>query len=518
MTLMKSFLYSAAILGLFSPVIAGQDVQGASTTSTATTAQTATTTTSTYTQAEQNQIQSIISLYKSLDRSEYNSQTIYASPYNSAGYPFRIGTIKSNYIKATTQWLNYYRQLVGLPKVNTTNDQNYLSQLGASVLAGVNANPMLTQHGLVNSKQPGFISNYIWQQAQLVTNSSNLYFKANGETAGMTVQSLIADNTNIDGNDTGHRAWIFSPYLKTFGIGAAYGTNGWKYADMMVMDTNFTSYATGTPQKTAVTYPSSGVFPLQELTTTQANNHSVPWSIYFTGYQSLKGSLYATIKDDTTNHQITASGMMNASINQYGNYRSIFTFSPTGLALISGHQYTVTLHGLKNYPNGYTYSLKLFDLPDIDSSSQSALQQIDVTEKGVGTIRHATNGKAQVLSAPINGTVLSKTLANNTAWKTWGKTFINGQYYYNVGKNEWVSGRSLELSDRWVKGVVSIDYAPNKSIVAYNTPYQDQKPTGRYFKTGTAWKYHEVVNIGGYSWYNLGNNQWVPSSYVKVSK
>ncbi|MFD1672168.1 SLAP domain-containing protein [Agrilactobacillus yilanensis] len=517
MNLTKFGCYSAAILGALSLSLSLDQVQATTTTAAATVA--APTDDHTYTTAEQRQIRELTALYKKMDQTEYNAQTIYASPTNLSGAPFRVGQIKHNYIDATTQWLNYYRRLVGLPSVQTTNDQNYLSQVGASVLAGVNANPMLSQHGLANATRPDYISTYVWQQAQFVTNASNLYFRANGESAGSTVDGLIADNNNIDGNDTGHRAWILSPYLQNFGIGAAYGTNSWKYVDMMVMNDNWLTASSAQPQKNIVTYPSAGVFPLEALTKPVYNHHLVPWSIYFSEKQQASGDLNVVIKDETTNQQQNANDLLDASIYQYGSYKSVYTFTPT-LPLVSGHQYTVTLNGLQNYPNGYTYQFKLFNITDdtqlVDKTS--ALQQIDIQEAGIGTIKNAPGGKTQVLTAPINGQATGQKLANNTQWRTYGKTFINQQYFYNIGKNQWVNGRFLELSNVQKQGVLTIDKAYGQQIAAYNSPYYDQQVTGRLFATGSAWRYHQVVNIGGIDWYNLGADQWVPSTNVTVNE
>jgi hypothetical protein len=444
--------------------------------------------------------------------------TLYASPSNLSGYPFTIGTIKKNYIDTTTQWVNYYRHLSGLPPVHTTNDENYVSQLAASVLAGVNANPMLSQHGLLNSSQPDYIPNSIWQQAKITTNASNLYFRADAESAGKSVSSLVGDNNNIDGNDTGHRAWILSPYLNTFGVGAAYGSNGWKYENMLVMNKTVEQAQATRPQQDVVTYPNAGVFPVEELA--PSNGKAIPWSIYFAKSQP-HGNLSVKVTDNTTSASVVANDLMNASMNQYGNYKNIFTFIPRGLELAAGHQYTVTLSGLDNYPNGYTYSFKLFHIVDADdtgnASSDAALQNIDIPEESVGTVKGAPYGKTQLLSAPFHGTYLSKYLSNNTAWKSYGKTFINGQYFYNLGGAQWINGRFFEKNEQTADGVLTISFAPGQAIAAYNSPYYNHKATGRYFTTGTQWRYNQVVNVGDVNWYNLGDGQWVPASYVQLN-
>ncbi|KRM34804.1 hypothetical protein FC83_GL001941 [Agrilactobacillus composti DSM 18527 = JCM 14202] len=470
-----------------------------------------------FTASELTEINALKALHRGLDQTTYDVTTLYASPSNLSGYPFTIGTIKKNYIAATTQWVNYYRHLSGLPPVSTTNDENYVSQLAASVLAGVNANPMLSQHGLLNSSQPAYIPNSIWQQAKLTTNASNLYFRADAESAGKSVSSLVGDNNNIDGNDTGHRAWILSPYLSTFGVGAAYGSNGWKYENMLVMNKTVEQAQATKPQQDVVAYPNAGVFPVEELA--PSNGKAIPWSIYFAKSQP-HGTLSVKVADNTTGATVTAKDLMDASMNQYGNYKNIFTFIPRGLDLAAGHEYTVTLSGLDNYPNGYTYTFKLFNIVDADdagnTNSDAALQNIDIPEESVGTVKGAPYGKTQLLSAPFHGTYLSKYLSNNTAWKSYGKTFINGQYFYNLGGAQWINGRFFEKNEQTADGVLTISFAPGQAIAAYNSPYYNHKATGRYFTTGTQWRYNQVVNVGDVNWYNLGDGQWVPASYVQL--
>ncbi|MCD2255554.1 CAP domain-containing protein [Lactobacillus sp. CC-MHH1034] len=516
MSVHKPYLYSIAILSMLGitlsatvPVNAATDSPADSTTQPAEPA-------SNYTTAEQQKINTLREQYQQLDQTPYSTETIYGSPTNLYNYPFRVGTIKSNYVQSSTQWINYYRELVGLPKVTATNGDNASAQLGASVMAGISANPMLSQHSLANSLKPAFIPTKTWQKAQYITNISNLYFRAGEETAGDAITGLIADNNNIDGNDTGHRAWVLSPYLQTIGIGAAYGQNDWKYMDMLVADPG---QLTNRAEKDVVTYPSAGVFPIEELQSEQDTAHSkqIPWSIYFADAQQTSGTPTITIQDDTANKSVTASDVMDASSSQYGNYASIYTFTPNGLALVKNHQYTVKITGLANYPEGYSYTVKLFSIRDqTPQKSTKALKQIDVPETGALTIKSAPDGQTQLLSAPIYYRGLNKYVKNGTSWRYFGKTFINGQYFYDLGNNEWVNGRFTEISNSPKQGTLAIDTAPNSQVIGYSSPYYDQQPTGRTFANASTWKYTQVVNVGGINWYNLGGGQWLSAADVNI--
>ena len=64
--------------------------------------------------------------------------------------------------------------------------------------------------------------------------SSNLNFNVSNQSAGDVITDLLTDTYNLDGSDTGHRAWLLSSRLTTTGIGAAYGENNYRYSVQQV--------------------------------------------------------------------------------------------------------------------------------------------------------------------------------------------------------------------------------------------------------------------------------------------
>lgn len=147
--------------------------------------------------------------YQALSKTVYPQQNIYASK-PSLKKKFKAGSLKSSYINEQVAYINYYRDLFGLTAVKTSSQGNKNAQTTAAVMAAINANPFVNQHGLPNEKQPSYISKKNWLLAQDVSNSANLNFNASPQTAGDVVTDLLTDRYNLSGSDTGHRAWLLS--------------------------------------------------------------------------------------------------------------------------------------------------------------------------------------------------------------------------------------------------------------------------------------------------------------------
>ena len=173
--------------------------------------------------------------YQALSKAVYTQQNIYASK-PSLKKKFKAGSLKASYINEQVAYINYYRDLFGLTAVKTTSQGNKNAQTTAAVMAAINANPFVNQHGLPNEKRPSYISKSNWLLSQDVSNSANLNFNASPQTAGDVVTDLLTDRYNLSGSDTGHRAWLLSTRLSKISVGAAYGTNGYRYSVNQVLN------------------------------------------------------------------------------------------------------------------------------------------------------------------------------------------------------------------------------------------------------------------------------------------
>ncbi|MDK8392604.1 CAP domain-containing protein, partial [Lactobacillus gasseri] len=176
----------------------------------------------TFTKDEIQEVHQIQNQYSRLPKQTFNSSNLYASsPHLTA--PFSPGSVTSSYISSQLDYINFYRRLFDLPSISTNKTDNDNAQITASVMAAIKANPFTNQHGLPSETRPNYISDTYWTIAKNVSASSNLNFNVSNQSAGDVITDLLTDTYNLDGSDTGHRAWLLSSRLTTTGIGAAYG-------------------------------------------------------------------------------------------------------------------------------------------------------------------------------------------------------------------------------------------------------------------------------------------------------
>lgn len=117
---------------------------------------------------------------------------------------------------------------------------------------------------------------------------------------------------------------------------------------------------------------------------------------------------------------------------------------------------------------------------------------------------------------------INKYLKPGTSWKTSSKVHYNGELWYNLGGNQWIPAMyTNQKSDvigkiENINKVGYINYQRNRSVAIWNDFSDSRHNTGKYLKHWTSWKLKRQVNYKGTIWYDLGNNQWVPSTYITV--
>lgn len=324
--LLRKFSITAIVALLFVP-LASQKAQAA-----------------TFTTQEINEIHNFQKEYANLDKTNYNVSNIYAVK-PSLSKKFKAGSLNSKYINTQVDYINYYRSLFGLTPVTTTKGSNSDAQKTAAVMAAINANPFINQHGLPSEQKPAFISKVTWKLAKETSESSNLNFNVSRQSAGDVITDLITDHYNLNGTDTGHRAWLLSTRLTTTGIGAAYGKNGYRYSVQKVLNANDMFRAASQP---IVTYPSVRLFP-SEL----AKGKNIVWSIYLSN-RVVRTTPTVTIRDLDTDIVTNGTHVRNYSSSGYGNFKTIITYSPGITHIVPGHEYEVNVNGV------YKYRFKLF--------------------------------------------------------------------------------------------------------------------------------------------------------------
>ncbi|EEU20944.2 hypothetical protein HMPREF0525_00980 [Lactobacillus jensenii 27-2-CHN] len=457
----------------------------------------------TFTSSELNTIRSFQNRYASLDQTPYSKSNLYTITPNLTE-PFSAGQISQNYIDSQLAWINYYRALFGLPSVTASKTENQNAQIAAAVMAAIGANPFQNQHGLPNESKPSYISESDWDTAVDLTKNSNLNFNILNQSAGDVITDFLTDRNNLTGGDTGHRAWILSPWLYTTGIGAAYGANGYRYSVQRVINL---SDVMKTAAKSTITYPSEGVFPIELL-----SGQNIYCSFYLANEQ-IKSTPTITVTDLDTGQKVTATDVHNYSSSFYGNFSTNITYKPGNISLISGHQYQVNINGI------YSYSFKLFNQvaanqPSLNTTTtksstnvQNQVEQIANNQSSTPAEKDVKIKSALLLKAEEISDTLMKDRITNTA--IFGRSYQDGKNFYNLGKNQWFRDFYRVSNPLISAGILdSDDNMLDKQI--YTSPYANlQTKTYAYLKPQTSYAYGQSIIIGGITWYYLGPNQWV---------
>ncbi|WP_297952867.1 CAP domain-containing protein [uncultured Lactobacillus sp.] len=336
----------------------------------------------TFTAQEVNEVHNFQKEYASLDKTSYNAKNIYAKKPNLSK-KFNAGSLSSKYLKTQTDYINYYRSLFGLPAVSTTSTLNQNAQTTAAVMAALNANPFINQHGLPSEARPSYVSKSIWRLARDTSETSNLNFNVSNQSAGDVITDLITDHYNLTGSDTGHRAWVLSSRLTTTGLGAAYGKNGYRYSVQKVLNTNDIFRTANQP---VVAYPSVRLFPIELL-----QGENIMWSLYLSN-RTVKNKPIITITDLDTNIVTTATHVKNYSSCGYGNFKTILTYSPATTNLVAGHEYEVNIKGVQKY------RFKLFKQDGSNDTTNYQVQTQNITSTPTNQATTDLNSKTDVQS------------------------------------------------------------------------------------------------------------------------
>ncbi|MDE6555277.1 MAG: CAP domain-containing protein, partial [Lactobacillus sp.] len=362
--------------------------------------------------------------------------------------PFSPGAVTNSYINSQLDYINFYLSLFDLPSISTNKTDNDNAQITASVMAAIKANPFTNQHGLPSETRPAYISDTYWTIAKNVSASSNLNFNVSNQSAGDVITDLLTDTYNLDGSDTGHRAWLLSSRLTTTGIGAAYGENNYRYS---VQQVAYPSDGYKAAAKGTVAYPNSGVFPIELL---QGNN--IAWSLYLSD-KTISATPKITVTDLDTGETSQATNVNNFSGKGYGYFSTIITYFPGDIKLVSGHEYNV------NIDNVYQYSFKLFNQvatnqPTLKtsedsnkikekiknsgkiSSSQNIKDNNDqTTRKILKEVEDPSSSTTMKSALLLQGEELRDSLNKKRRMNPviFGRSYQDGYSYYNLGNDQW---------------------------------------------------------------------------------
>lgn len=123
-------------------------------------------------------------------------------------------------------------------------------------------------------------------------------------------------------------------------------------------------------------------------------------------------------------------------------------------------------------------------------------------------------------------------LKHGTGWKVTAQAKVEGHYWYQVAKNQWIqadyttnpNGFStlstiLPNSDPNGFPIATINYFPGYGIMLWNG-YENNKrqQTGRYLPDGSSWKISAQALVNGKYWYEVATNQWIQANFTTNPK
>ena len=131
-----------------------------------------------------------------------------------------------------------------------------------------------------------------------------------------------------------------------------------------------------------------------------------------------------------------------------------------------------------------------------------------------------------VYEAPANLPKLTgQYLKHGTVWKVTKQALVNGKWYYEVGKHQWVQAAYMTRNQpdinaiSGLSGVMYVNYQPNASIAVYEAPANLPKLTGQYIPHTSGWKvFQEATTTNGKHFIKIGENQWVQGDYMSWSQ
>lgn len=155
---------------------------------------------------------------------------------------------------------------------------------------------------------------------------------------------------------------------------------------------------------------------------------------------------------------------------------------------------------------------------DMTTPVQAATTTTDNTIKNpIGTVDY---GGAYTVDA--NGKQTSLFLSGKSSWKLGKSVLINGQRYYEVATNNYISSEHITLTDGMpVVNPTMVKPAVDNQIgtLSYAVKLVDAQgnPTGRTLPAGSSWKLGGMYNIGMNTYYQVGNNEYALESGIKTS-
>lgn len=286
-----------------------------------------------FTKAEIRQVKKYQAQYKQINKEKYSKNNFLNQNQALPNYSI----LQQDYMSCFLDGVNYYRSLYQLPylKLNSADTTN--AQITAQVMANVNAPADRNEHGLPYVTKPSDLNSETWNIAKKTSSNSNLDFTRYDASGFDIVHDFFTDVHDLNGNDTGHRSWLISPYVLVTGFGSYYSpVNQVRYSVMPVLKPVKKTIHSKLP----VYYPEKGVFPIEECRTN--------WSVYLLN-KKIKRIPKITITDLDNQKKYKATNVRNYSRLGYGYFKTIIVYNKGKTKLIPGHAYRIKISGVGSY-------------------------------------------------------------------------------------------------------------------------------------------------------------------------
>ena len=495
------------------------------------------TTVNAFTNEQKNKIQNFQNTYNQIDKTHYNYQNIY-SQKPAFTIPSFAGLNSKEYLKQYDQAFNFVRSLFDLAPAVQTEFENQVAISGAYSMASVPKNDGSNiQHGLVGLTKPFYVDELIWKKGSEATREGNIanivpdiFSKYAHQSVWDDVMGFVVDNNNYDINHVGHRDWMLSQEIKSYGIGTIYTdpsnsitnvNNGGENIALGYQVFYWGKGYDGEPNDNLIqplTYPAKNVFPIELM---NSNNPLKPvcWSIGFSDSQAI---------DVKNKPQIVIKNLNNGFITQvdpqdiyyesdYGGYDTVYSFIPRGIELNVDQPYQITFSNLKlkskdnSTINEYSYQVSFFNLNDKSGNSD------DYTNAGrVVYVNYQPNFGVRIYEQP--GKNPTNTFAfHGTDWIALkDKKDSKGRTWTQIGSNQWIPLDYLTTNINGEVPVGKVNYVPGYGINLWKGFGNKKIFSGKRLPDGSNWKVYKKAIVGDTYWFNLGGDLWVDGEYLVI--
>lgn len=234
----------------------------------------------------------------------------------------------------------------------------------------------------------------------------------------------------------------------------------------------------------------------------------------------------------TPSTPLQPSTPVTPTINAQAARGSVYVKTADGAVLYSDMAMTKPISGRTlDYATAWAYFAKVYDakgnLIGYNLGGSQFVKLGDVQEAPVDKVTiESFNGNVQIVGMPaqvysdaaMTKPISGQTLSVGTQWRTYQKVYHDGILAgYNLGGQQFIaSDRAATDGVIPKRGVFTVRYPENPQWGV--AVYDGQRHPIKIISAGTRWQVYGMKKFSdGFTYYNLGGDQWVPASYGKLN-